>query len=87
MWQGYLDEKREAYNEKLAKALGKEYKYLHTSGHCDMDSLRDFFALLQPKAIIPIHTDNPDEFAELFCGEWLVIRLHDGKSVYGFVEK
>ena len=79
MWQGYLDEKKEAYNEKLAMALGKDYKYLHTSGHCDMDSLRNFFALLQPKAIIPIHTDRPDEFAKLFGNEWHVIRLRDGE--------
>ena len=81
MWQGYLDDKKEAYNEKLAKALGKDYKYLHTSGHCDMASLRELFALLQPKAIIPIHTDNPDEFADLFCDEWPIIRLYDGGSI------
>ena len=86
MWQGYLDDKKEAYNEKLAKALGKDYKYLHTSGHCDMASLREFFALLQPKAIIPIHTDNPDEFADLFSDEWPVIRLRDGESIERFAE-
>lgn len=86
MWQGYLDDKKEAYNEKLAKALGKDYKYLHTSGHCDMASLRELFALLQPKAIIPIHTDNPDEFADLFCDEWPVIRLRDGEPIEIFAE-
>lgn len=86
MWQGYLDDKKEAYNEKLAKALDKDYKYLHTSGHCDMASLRELFALLQPKAIIPIHTDNPDEFADLFCDEWPVIRLRDGEPIEIFAE-
>ena len=81
MWKGYLDEKNEAYNETLAKALGSDYEYLHTSGHCDMKSMREFFRLLQPKAIIPIHTDSPDQFAKEFSDEWSIIRLHDGQSV------
>ena len=79
MWQGYVDERKEAYNEALAKALGSEYTYLHTSGHGDVNSLRKLFRILQPKAIIPIHTDSPDKFAELFCDEWPVIRLTDGQ--------
>ena len=81
MWQGYLDERKEAYNVALAKALEGGYEYLHTSGHCDMGSMNNLFRLLQPKAIIPIHTDSPDKFAELFCEEWPVIRLHDGESI------
>ena len=81
MWQGYLDERKEAYNVALAKALEGGYEYLHTSGHCDIRSMNNLFRLLHPKAIIPIHTDNPDTFAELFCEEWPVIRLHDGESI------
>ena len=81
MWEGYVDKKKEAYNENLAKSVGSEYKHMHTSGHCDMNSMREMFHLLQPKAIIPIHTDKPDKFAELFCNEWQVIRLNDGQSI------
>ena len=81
MWQGYLDERKEAYNAALVKALEGGYEYLHTSGHCDMSRMNNFFRLLHPKAIIPIHTDSPDKFAELFCEEWPVIRLHDGESI------
>ena len=81
MWKGYVDEKSGAYNKELAKALGSEYEYLHTSGHCDMKSLREIFRQLQPKAIIPIHTDNPNKFVELFCDEWNIMRLHDGQSI------
>ena len=80
MWKGYIDETRGTYNEMLAKSLGKDYKYLHTSGHCDMNDMRAFFTMLQPKAIIPIHTDNPNRFAEMFGNEWHVIRLHDGET-------
>lgn len=81
MWKGYVDENEEAYSEKLAKSIGSEYEYLHTSGHCDMNSVREMFEILKPKAIIPIHTNNPDKFAELFCDEWNVMRPHDGQSI------
>lgn len=78
MWKGYVDESCEAYNPTLAKSLGKDYEYLHTSGHCDMKSLRALFRLLQPKVIIPIHTDNPKAFADLFSDEFTVTVLNDG---------
>lgn len=81
MWKGYIDESKEAYNEALAKSLGSEYEYLHTSGHCDMESMRKVFCLLKPKAVIPIHTDNPEQFAKHFCNELPVIKLSDGESI------
>ena len=81
MWKGYVEESCEAYNPRLAKSLGKDFEYMHTSGHCDMGSMREFFNLLHPKAIIPIHTDNPEAFAELFCDEWPITLLNDGESI------
>ena len=81
MWKGYVDEKSGAYRKDLAKSLGSDYEYLHTSGHCDMNSMREILRQLKPKAIIPIHTDNPGKFVELFCDEWHIIRLHDGQSI------
>ena len=81
MWDGYVKEGTEAYNENLANSLEDEYDYMHTSGHIDMKDLCDFFRLLQPKAIIPIHTDSPDQFARQFCDEWPIIRLYDGQSI------
>lgn len=81
MWNGYLDKKKKAYNEALAKSVGNDYEYLHTSGHCDMKNMRELFRLLQPKAIIPIHTDSPDLFVEHFCDECPVIRLSDGQAI------
>lgn len=81
MWDGYVKEGTEAYNENLANSLDGKYDYMHTSGHIDMKDLREFFRLLQPKAIIPIHTDSPEEFAKQFCDEWPIIRLYDGQSI------
>ena len=79
MWNGYLDESKSAYNPALAKSVGDDYRYMHTSGHCDMKSLDELITELDPKAIIPIHTDNPRVFANLFCEKWPVILLNDGE--------
>jgi len=87
MWKGYVDPKNEAYNETMAASVGKNYLYMHTSGHCDMDSLNELFQMLHPRAIIPIHTDNPDTFAKLFCKEWPVIVLNDGDSISPFDDR
>lgn len=80
MWNGYLIKSNAAFNESLAKSIGDRYEYLHTSGHCDMKSLETLFNMLQPKGIIPIHTDSPDNFDAIFHDKWNVIRLHDGES-------
>lgn len=81
MWDGYVDKSKAANNEQLAKSLGKGYLRMHTSGHCDMNSLRELFRLLHPKAIVPIHTEKPEDFAQLFGDEWSVVVLNDGESI------
>ena len=81
MWKGYVEEGCEAYNPRLAKSLDKDYEYMHTSGHCDMKSMREFFHMLRPLSIIPIHTDNPEAFADLFSNEFPITLLNDGESI------
>ena len=80
MWEGYTDDSKTVYNPFLAKSLTNGYVYIHTSGHCDMQSLEKLFKLLSPYAIIPIHTDNPRAFANLFSDKWLILLLKDGES-------
>ena len=81
MWNGYVKKGSEAYDEHLAKSLEDGYEYMHTSGHIDMADLREFFHLLHPKGIIPIHTDDPKGFAQLFNKEWNVVILNDGETM------
>ena len=81
MWNGYVKEGSDAYNENLAKSLDEDFDYMHTSGHIDMSDLREFFRLLHPKGIIPIHTENPEAFAKEFSDEWPIIVLNDGDSI------
>jgi ribonuclease J len=82
MWDGYVRPDSMAYCPALAEALGSEYEYLHTSGHCDMQGMKRLFKLLNPQAIIPMHTEDPDKFVEQFGKEWKVLRVHDGESIY-----
>ena len=81
MWRGYVDKECIAYNPAIAEALGVDFEYLHTSGHCDMQGLKRLFKLLSPQAIIPIHTEAPDKFVELFGDEWNILRVHDGETI------
>ena len=59
--------------------IRRSFDYMHTSGHIDMADLREFFRLLHPKGIIPIHTDKPEAFAKLFGDEFPVTLLSDGE--------
>ncbi|WP_369524967.1 MBL fold metallo-hydrolase RNA specificity domain-containing protein [Paramuribaculum intestinale] len=80
MWRGYLDKSNVAYSSELAQSVPVNYEYLHTSGHCDMESLDWLFSTLSPRAIIPIHTDNPRAFADLFCDKWPILMMQDGET-------
>ena len=66
MWSGY--KKR----EKMKKVLNYlelnniDMIDLHTSGHASIDSLQKIIYSICPKKLIPIHTENPNLFAEKF---------------------
>lgn len=79
MWKGYVDNPESpAYNKSLAEAVGKDYVHIHTSGHCDVESMSKLFKMLEPKVVIPIHTNDPEKFAKTFP-EWNVKMLADGE--------
>lgn len=81
MWNGYLDCKRPAFNESLYNFL-EPYKieYKHTSGHANLETLKAVFETVKPKCgIIPIHTEAPEKFQELFHEQTTIISLHDGE--------
>lgn len=89
MWNGYLDEKGDAYNPKL-KALYNQWSRhlnLHTSGHAYREDLEEMIRLVHPTdAIIPIHTKEKEKFCQLAVGglRKLVIPLSDGGSFYRY---
>ena len=61
MWTGYIEE------NLAVKALLETYPtYIcHSSGHVTKDDLIKFIELVNPDAIIPVHTDNPERLEEL----------------------
>lgn len=88
MWEGYLDEKSPAYNKELADFLNsydpEQIYKLHTSGHATSKCIEEVINLTQPKkAIIPIHTENKEGFANLNISDELKNRvkyLKDGEE-------
>jgi len=68
-WLGYLKEEfNDESNIELLKNLQQKYNwvYAHTSGHADLDTLKLFAKSLNPKKLVPIHTEYKEEFTEHF---------------------
>ena len=80
MWKGYLDRNKDAFKESLFNFLEPyEIEYMHTSGHADLETLKKVFEAVKPKGgIIPIHTEAPEKFQELFHEQFNIILLQDG---------
>ena len=66
IWRGYWDEPSTAAFRTWAEQSCEEIKDIHSSGHADVGSLRRIVAHIQPKNIVPIHTEQPDKFGDLF---------------------
>ena len=61
MWTGYIEE-----NLALKTLLETYPTYIcHASGHVSKDDLIKFIELVNPDAIIPVHTDNSERLEEL----------------------
>lgn len=80
MWNGYLDSKKAAFNKSLYYFLEPySLEHKHTSGHADIETLKKVFETVNPKhGIIPIHTEEPEKFQELFPKETIIL-LQDGE--------
>lgn len=81
MWKGYLDKDKTAFNKSLYDFL-EPYKieYMHTSGHADVEALKEVFDIVKPKVgIIPIHTEYPEKFKKMFP-KYQIIMLRDGNE-------
>lgn len=77
MWDGYLDPKKLAYNQKLADFCRKYHAVTkHTSGHATADTIARVINAVDPKQeIIPIHTENADALKSLSIRDELKQRI------------
>jgi len=68
-WLGYL--KKEFSDVKTVELFhnlqeDSNWVYAHTSGHADLEALQKFASSINPKKLIPIHTEYKEKFAEYF---------------------
>ncbi len=79
MWEGYKD--KSDTQEFLNWLKSKNFKIydIHTSGHADIDTLREFADTLAPKSIIPIHTFHKKDYRNIFNQE--IIELNDNEPL------
>lgn len=71
MWKGYLDRAKQFDKYKDIIIL------LHTSGHAYIEDLQKMVAAMQPKYLIPIHTECKEKYKELFDAD--ILSLSDGQ--------
>lgn len=64
MWDGYL--KPEHADPALINFIGRRpIEYLHTSGHAYVETIAKLIEAVQPKRIVPMHTERADEFSSV----------------------
>lgn len=79
-WAGYMEPEFSDDKEvRLFENLRQKYNwiYAHTSGHADLQALKLFCSSLQPKTLIPVHTEHKADFEHHFEN---VVVLNDGET-------
>jgi ribonuclease J len=85
-WEGYLKEEHKTHYTDYINALksdsGISFLTMHTSGHATVPDLITFAKAINPKKIIPIHTNKPREFKNAFEKEGFsnITLWEDGKE-------
>jgi ribonuclease J len=79
MWEGYLKKtdtkKFIEYFENRVFSIHK----IHTSGHADIDTLKQIVEAIKPKNIVPIHTFNAIDYKKYF--KYPIVLLKDGEVI------
>ena len=80
IWGGYWDEPNTERFRSWVEEHCEAVKDIHSSGHADTKSLQRIVEHIRPQTIIPIHTDSPSSFGELFS-ENHILYLSDNRSI------
>lgn len=75
-WEGYKTEEKVERFLNFFKENDSTIESIHTSGHADTDTIKEFVKHSNPKRIIPIHTETPKKYFDLF-GD-VVVEIEDG---------
>jgi ribonuclease J len=76
MWKGYMQTDRMQRLIDFCSLKNMEVVYLHTSGHADLETIKCIVKGCEPAKIIPVHTEYPERFADIFKN---VIMVNDGQ--------
>jgi ribonuclease J len=81
MYEGYKNQPGKTKDfVDFIESKGMPIKYIHTSGHADLSSLKKMVAVVKPKHIVPIHTFESKQYPELFKGTDVAI-INDKEEV------
>ena len=64
-WSGYRETEDMKYFLSECKKLGLKIVTLHTSGHADENTIKRLIETVNPKVLIPIHTENAERFKKI----------------------
>ena len=77
MWPGYLRDRSGVRLRSTLESAGVPLVFDHASGHASVPDLRRLVTALNPRAVVPIHTEGAARYAKLFSdvavrndGEW-----------------
>jgi ribonuclease J len=65
MWNGYLQRRDWQGAQSAISAAGGDFVSCHTSGHATVPDLVKLICDLNPRRIVPIHTERPEALKEL----------------------
>jgi ribonuclease J len=80
-WLGYLDGNHAGYfgSERVSAYrtdAAVNFVYAHTSGHAPVADLQRLATALNPRKLVPIHTEHGEDFSQKFAN---VVTLNDGE--------
>lgn len=78
MWTGYKDQPKTKEFIDLFTSNNFNVIDMHTSGHADIETLKEYANAINPKMIIPIHTNNKKEYKSIF--DQTVLELDDNQK-------
>ena len=81
MWSGYKEQPKTKEFIDIFKSNNFKIIDMHTSGHADVETLKEYVNAINPKRIIPIHTNNKKDYKSIF-GQ-TVLELEDNQ-IYSF---
>jgi ribonuclease J len=80
MWSGYLEQPNTIKFIAYLKSKGFSFHQVHTSGHADVETLKEMILAIKPRNLVPIHTFDGDNYKDIFSNV-LVKRTEDKEIV------